>query len=79
MLRTVISIEPADNKWLNKVAKHEHVSKAAIIRQAIQNYRKEVEVKSKPGFKELHAATRGLWRKGNALAYQRKIRSEWEK
>jgi Arc/MetJ-type ribon-helix-helix transcriptional regulator len=44
-----------------------------VVRQAI---RMAQENEQKP-MKDLLASTHGLWRKGDGLRYQRRIRREW--
>ena len=79
MIRVVISLDPNDKAWLQHVAEDEHVSMAEVIRHAIDHYRHEKQVKSPRSLKQLLSATKGIWKQGDSLTYQRKIRSEWDK
>lgn len=76
MVRTVIAIDDNDKRWLDQMAKQQHMSMTALVRVAIHRYR--VETESQPSFDELLAETRGIWTKGDALKYQNKLRNEWE-
>ena len=44
-----------------------------VVRQAI---RQAQEAEQKP-LKDLLASTKGIWRQGDGLKYQRRIRKEW--
>ena len=76
MLRTIISIDEVDKKWIDQKAAKENKTMTAIIRQAIQFYRdfenKRIE------FEKLSEKTRGIWKKGDGLKYQIAIRKEWD-
>ena len=76
MVRTVISLEPDEKKWLDRKASQEHVSMTQVVRTAIEHFRKSTE--SGPGsFRQLLAETKGIWKHGDGVKYQRKIRGEW--
>lgn len=77
MVRTVVSLEEEDKAWLDRKAEVEQVSMAEIIRRAVRRYREEGD----PEARSLHrllAETSGIWTEGDGLAYQRRIRGEWE-
>jgi len=76
MIRTVISLDPDEKHWLSQVAKHQHISMAKIIREAIREYRKNHPMKQSK-FDKLLEKTQGIWRKGDGLQYQTKLRDEW--
>ena len=71
-MRTLVEIDDARIRELDALAKEEKRSRAALIRDAIDDYlagrRKKPE---RDAF--------GLWgkRKADGLAYQAKVRSEW--
>jgi hypothetical protein len=46
---------------------------AEVVRQAIRQVQ---ETEQKP-MKDLLASTKGLWRQGDGLRYQQRIRREW--
>jgi metal-responsive CopG/Arc/MetJ family transcriptional regulator len=71
-MRTLVDLGDAQIEALDELAKKENRSRAALIRQAIDNYLNERRHK-----RESDAF--GLWgkRKVDGLAYQNKVRSEW--
>jgi hypothetical protein len=73
MIRTVISLDPEDKEWLEQKAKEERVPIARLVRRAVRRYREECELSS-PSLEE----TAGLWKAGDGLAYQHRIREEWQ-
>lgn len=44
-----------------------------VVREAIRRLRQQEEL----SFEELLGRTSGLWRKGDGLAYQQRVRKEW--
>lgn len=77
-MRTIVTLNPTDKKWLDKTAKKESVPMAEIIRRAIRQYRTETEARKAPSLEELLQQTGGLWNQGDGLEFQRKIRKGWE-
>jgi hypothetical protein len=73
MTRLLISLEESDRRWLEQRSQEIGVPMSEVVRQAI---RQAQEIGQKP-MKELLASTQGLWRKGDGLRYQRRIRKEW--
>jgi hypothetical protein len=73
MTRTIISLEPEEKAWLERTAQARGVSMARLIREAIGRLRQQEDV----SFEDLLDQTRGLWRHGDGLAYQRRLRQEW--
>jgi uncharacterized protein (DUF2344 family) len=79
MIRVVISLAQEDKNWLQHIAEDQHQSMAEVIRQAIERYRLELQTTSPLSLEQILSKTKGIWKQGDALAYQRKIRSEWDK
>ena len=78
MIRTIISLDPEDKAWLDRKAKQERTPMTRLVRRAIQRLRKESE--SNPSrFDLLLRETSGLQKFGDGLAYQRRLRREWDK
>jgi hypothetical protein len=73
MTRTIISLEPEEKLWLEQRAQAQGVSMARLVREAIRRLRQQEQVSLEEVLKE----TSGLWRKGDGLAYQRRLRKEW--
>lgn len=78
MIRTVVSLESKDKKWLDKQAHLRHISMTALVREAVHYYRKKIESEHQPSFEELLLKTAGLWKKGDGLDFQQKLREEWD-
>jgi predicted transcriptional regulator len=71
-MRTLIDITDLQVQALEEIAKTENLSRAAVIRAAIDDYvqrRRRVEIDD----------AFGLWGAGgmDGLTYQEKVRSEW--
>jgi hypothetical protein len=73
MTRMLISLEDNDRIWLEQQARETGVPMSEVVRQAI---RRAQESGQKP-MKDLLASTKGLWRQGDGLRYQRRVRKEW--
>jgi hypothetical protein len=73
MTRMLISLDENDRRWLKQRAQEAGVPMSEVVRQAI---RQAQENGQKP-MKELLESTKGLWREGDGLRYQRRIRKEW--
>jgi len=78
MIRTLISLETEDKRWLDRTARRRGVTMARLVREAVLEYRKKTLV-DEPSMDRLLESTRGIWRKGDGLAYQRNSRSEWDR
>jgi len=73
-VRTIITLSEEDKRWLESYSNLHHVSVAEAIRQGI---RKLKEAELSENYRTLVQVTKGLWKKGNGLRYQKKIRAEW--
>ncbi|HEV1285479.1 MAG TPA: hypothetical protein VNU44_09215 [Bryobacteraceae bacterium] len=69
----LISLEENDRIWLEQQARQTGVPMSEVVRQAI---RRAQESGQKP-MKDLLASTKGIWRQGDGLRYQRRVRKEW--
>ena len=76
MVRTIISIEDDDKTWLDLRAAEEKVSRAELIRRAVRLYRKASETEAR-SFRRLLEDTSGIWKGGDGLEYQLRLRDEW--
>lgn len=72
----MISLPRDDKAWLDATAARKGVSMTEVVRSAVQRLRR-VEGGGADDFDALLHRTRGCWGRGDALAYQRRIRSEW--
>ncbi len=78
MVRTLISLDTDDKAWLDRVARAERVPMTQLVRRAIRRLREEQEA-APHGFDRLLRETAGSWRRGDGLAYQRRLRAEWRR
>ena len=76
MVRTVISIDERDRKWLDRQAARRNVARTALLREAIALLRREADSHRRVGGDVL-ARTRGIWKRGDGLTWQKRIRSAW--
>jgi len=79
MVRTLISLDDADKAWLDAKSRSERVPMTELVRVAIRRYRRAEAAASPRGLEALLRATRGAWAKGDGLAWQRRLRSDWSK
>lgn len=77
MVRTVVSLDPEDKAWLDRKARQEGVPMTEIVRQAVRQLRERSE--SAPRMERLLEKTRGMWKGDDGLAYQRRLRREWDR
>lgn len=78
MPRTLINLDPDDKRWLDREAKARRVPMTELVRQAVRSYRIRAESDARPSLQEALDRTAGIWRAGDGLAWQRRIRSEWQ-
>ncbi len=72
--RTIITISERDKVWLERYSKMMGISVAEAIRRGIAQLKKAEETNT---YRTLVEETIGIWKKGDGLAYQEKLRSEW--
>jgi 6-phosphogluconate dehydrogenase len=72
--RTIITISEKDKAWLESFSKARGISMAEAIRRGIAQLKEREE---KNTYRTLVEETSGIWKKGDGLAYQEKLRSEW--
>ena len=77
MVRTVISLDEEDKRWLDARARETHVPMAEVVRQAVHKLREE-SAREARAVDELLQQTSGIWQQGDGLAYQRRMRDEWK-
>lgn len=76
MVRTVVSLEKKDKRWLDGAAAAEGVPMTELIRRAVRLLREQSR-RERPAWDDLLDQTSGSWALGDGLRYQRKIRREW--
>ena len=78
MIRTIISLDEESKEWLDRQAIQENISTAELIRTAVKKYRAEKKAEA-PSIDDLLKQTSGIWKAGDGLTYQRRLRKEWQK
>ena len=79
MIRTLISLDEEDKRWLDRKAKEDGMTMAQLVRIAVQRYREQCEREAAaPSLEDLLQRTSGLWKGGDGLAAQLRLRDEWE-
>jgi hypothetical protein len=79
MIRTLISLEDEDKRWLDQKSKEDRMTMAQLVRIAVRRYREQCELEAAaPPLEELLRRTSGLWKGGDGLEAQVRIRDEWE-
>ena len=73
--RIIITIPDEDKLWLDGYANAHKISVAEAIRQGIGLLKKGQRQKI---YQKLVEITCGIWKKGDALRHQQKMRLEWE-
>jgi hypothetical protein len=79
MPRTIINLDPDDKAWLDREAKARQVPMTEVVRQAIRRSRLAQERRRPPHLHDALRRTAGLWRQGDGLAWQERLRAEWER
>ena len=78
MIRTLISLDPEEKAWLDQKARETGRTMTAVVREAVARYRAEDSRRKRP-VGTLLTRTSGIWKRGDGLAWQRRLRSEWGK
>lgn len=78
VIRTIISLDTHEKKWLDKTAKTQHISMAQLIRIAIKEYRQAYEKQTHTEIDHLLQQSKGIWSNDDGLKYQTNLRKEWD-
>jgi hypothetical protein len=73
MIRMLISLEENDRRWLEQRSQETGVPMSEVVRQAIR----QAQESGRKSMKELLASTQDLWRQGDGLRFQWRVRKEW--
>ena len=75
MVRTIVTIEDSDKRWLDKYSDKHGQSTAQTIRSAIREFQKKIQENSYHGTLR---KTAGLFKgKDDSVRFVRKLRREW--
>lgn len=67
-----------DKEWLDRQARRENTTMTQVVRRAIHEYRRKAAGMKSISLDDVLKRTRGTWKGENGLAYQRKMRGEWD-
>lgn len=76
MTRTVIALDDDDKQWLDRRADEEGVPMTELVRRAVRLLRSQTPIEHRTK-DEILRATSGIWKQGDGLRYQEKLRAEW--
>jgi len=74
-VRTIITLSEEDKQWLESYSSLHHMSVAEAVRRGI---RKLKEAEFSENYQTLVLNSKGLWKKGDGLTYQKQIRTDWD-
>ncbi len=77
MPKTLVNLDPDDKAWLDQEARRRKLPMTELVRQAVHSYRLREQSQARPALDEVLARTAGLWRHGDGLAWQQRLRGEW--
>lgn len=76
MVRTVISLDEDEKRWLDRRAAEEGVPMTELIRRAVRLLREHSQLRQ-PEWEDLLTRTAGIWKHGDGLEYLERLRGEW--
>lgn len=79
MTKTLINLDDEDKAWLDLEARQRRLPMTELVRQAVRSFRLREQSRGRPALAEALANTAGLWRRGDALAWQQRLRDEWDR
>jgi len=79
VIRTVISLDPEQKAWLDDTARELGRPMTEIVREALAHYRLSHGRGKKSTYRTLLRRTQGIWKRGDGLTWQRKLRHEWDR
>lgn len=77
-MRMVVSFSAEQKAWLEEQAKTHKKTMAKLIREAVESYRRSLSPQTSE-LEQLLKKTSGTWTKGDGLAFQRRLRSDWNR
>jgi len=76
MIRTVVALDEDDKAWLDRQAARQRVPMTQLIREAVRLLRLHTRATS-PTPDDVLDRTRGIWRRGDGLRWQNRLRNAW--
>ena len=78
MIRTLISLDEDDKRWLDEQARTRQVPMTEIVREAVKEFRHREERAARTSLQVALARTAGICSGEDGLALQERLRREWE-
>lgn len=78
MPKTLVNLDPDDKAWLDQEARRRKLPMTELVRQAVHSYRQREQNPARPALDDVLARTAGLWRQGDGLTWQQRLRGEWD-
>jgi predicted transcriptional regulator len=79
MPKTLVNLDPEDKAWLDQEARRRKQPMTELVRQAVRSFRLREQNRSRPDLADVLQRTAGLWRQGDGLAWQQRLRDEWDR
>jgi predicted transcriptional regulator len=77
VVRTVISLQDDEKRWLDRQAERAGTTMTEVVRQAIRSYRASgAKAASAPTYADILKGAKGSWSQGDAVAWVRKLRAD---
>lgn len=73
--RMIITLSEEDKRWLASYSHAHQISVAEAVRKGIRKLKND---ENNQTYRELVKSTSGVWKKGDGLSFQEKIRSDWD-
>ena len=73
--RMIVTLSDEDKRWLETYSRANRISIAEAIREGVGRLKSKEALNT---YRSLVQGTDSLWRKGDGLEYQRKLRVEWD-
>jgi hypothetical protein len=77
MPKTLVNLDESDKAWLDREARKRRIPMTELVRQAVRSFRTREQARAQPSLGTALDDTRGLWREGDGLAWQQRMRDEW--
>jgi hypothetical protein len=77
MPKTLVNLDPDDKDWLDREARRQQLPMTELVRRAVRSYRLREQARGRPALAQALASTAGLWRQGDGLGWQQRLRDEW--
>ena len=77
MPKTLVNLDESDKAWLDREARKRRIPMTELVRQAVRSFRSREQARAQPSLDAALDATCGLWREGDGLAWQQRMRDEW--